>query len=262
MTTSKELGTHLPTLASQINAEHEACEKSARSAIVHAMRAGELLIEAKAQVEHGQWLPWLQDNFSGSARTSQTYIRVARHRGELESNTQTSAHLSIDAAVRMLASSKPDPEPGETFDDQPPVDWRMEMLSATGWALSYSQSVLGHKPGLLWMVLASITPSSDDQWATYRSLPTELETVTDNFETPHKHARHVRRRVGIDAEYAADIDLDLWLDGMSDRTRGALDNFARLRTGISDPDWKPGYGDYWAAMLSYMDDSETKRAFG
>ena len=261
MTTTKELGTNLPTLASQINAEHEACEKSARSAIGHAMRAGELLIEAKAQVEHGQWLPWLKDNFAGSARTAQAYTRVARNRSELESYTQTSAHLSIDAAVRMLASSKPDTEPNESFDDQPPVNWRMELLSATGWALSYSESVLGYKPGLFWMVVASITPASDDQWATYRSLPTEPEpeTVTDNFELPHKHARSVRRQLGL-AEEGTAIDLDLWLEGMSDRTRDALGNFARLRTGSSDPYWKPGYGDYWAAMVAYMDDPETKRA--
>lgn len=55
----------LPALAKQINTEHEATEKHAKSAIDHALRAGELLIQAKGEVEHGRWLLFhLSKNFT------------------------------------------------------------------------------------------------------------------------------------------------------------------------------------------------------
>jgi hypothetical protein len=39
---------------------------------------GGLLIEAKAQCEHGQWLPWLKTEFAWSADTAERYMNVAR----------------------------------------------------------------------------------------------------------------------------------------------------------------------------------------
>lgn len=43
----------LPTLAVEINAEHEAAERTARKAIGHAKATGDKLLLAKAQVAHG-----------------------------------------------------------------------------------------------------------------------------------------------------------------------------------------------------------------
>ena len=50
----------LADLAARIRAEHEATAVALRLSVMHAMAAGELLIEAKAQLgRHGAWLPWL-----------------------------------------------------------------------------------------------------------------------------------------------------------------------------------------------------------
>jgi hypothetical protein len=38
---------------------------------------GELLIEAKAALEHGQWLPWLNEHFGWDERTAQRYMKEA-----------------------------------------------------------------------------------------------------------------------------------------------------------------------------------------
>jgi hypothetical protein len=38
---------------------------------------GRELIEAKAEVEHGQWLPWLSDEFGWSKSTAENYMNVA-----------------------------------------------------------------------------------------------------------------------------------------------------------------------------------------
>jgi Protein of unknown function (DUF3102) len=39
---------------------------------------GELLLEAKEQLEHGSWLPWLSDNFELGISTAQNYMNAAR----------------------------------------------------------------------------------------------------------------------------------------------------------------------------------------
>jgi hypothetical protein len=49
-----EVEKSLGKLAEQINAEHQACEAALRSGLRHAVRAGELLTEAKGQVKHGE----------------------------------------------------------------------------------------------------------------------------------------------------------------------------------------------------------------
>lgn len=40
---------------------------------------GDLLLEAKEHfLEHGEWLPWLQENFGSSIRTAENYMAAAR----------------------------------------------------------------------------------------------------------------------------------------------------------------------------------------
>jgi predicted transcriptional regulator len=58
-----EVDKSLGKLAEEINAEHRACEAALRSGLRHAVRAGELLTEAKGQVKHGEWGTWLSANF-------------------------------------------------------------------------------------------------------------------------------------------------------------------------------------------------------
>lgn len=88
-------------LVAEINEAHRACEVAVRSAVGHAIRAGELLIEAKSHVPHGAWGPWLAENFEGSERTAQAYMKLARDRHQL--NPQRVADLSIRGALRELA---------------------------------------------------------------------------------------------------------------------------------------------------------------
>ena len=51
---------------------------------MHAMAAGDLLIEAKAQLKHGQWLPWLAKHCVISERTAQLYVKLAKKRTTIE----------------------------------------------------------------------------------------------------------------------------------------------------------------------------------
>lgn len=92
----------LAHLADEIRTEVDAAEADFQSALQHAIRAGELLIEAKAQVEHGQWLPWLEANFSKSPRSAQGYMRLA----ENAEDAQRVAHLGLKGALRELAAPR------------------------------------------------------------------------------------------------------------------------------------------------------------
>ena len=73
----------LPALAANIAAEHQQAQASMQKGLEHALKAGELLVEAKKLVTHGKWLPWLEANCPFPERTAQLYMRVARERGRL-----------------------------------------------------------------------------------------------------------------------------------------------------------------------------------
>lgn len=70
---TRELG----DLAEQINEEHRHLEGTFGAASDHAIRAGELLIEAKARCPHGTWQTWLEENFEGAVKATQSYMREA-----------------------------------------------------------------------------------------------------------------------------------------------------------------------------------------
>src|SRR6516165_401568 len=97
----------LPDLAARIRAEHQAVSAALRDSVRHAIAAGELLIEAKGQLGHGRWLPWLRDHCAISERTAQLYVRVAKNRAEIEAQIRNDvADLSLNevAALLMLSS--------------------------------------------------------------------------------------------------------------------------------------------------------------
>jgi hypothetical protein len=96
----------LQVLAERINAEHAEALSAARASLIHARKAGQLLLEAKKQCGHGDWLPWLTANVKVSERTAQAYMRVAKRWPELEAKAQATADLSIEDGLKLLAPPK------------------------------------------------------------------------------------------------------------------------------------------------------------
>jgi hypothetical protein len=120
---------YLSDLAARINAEHEAAVVAIKRGIEHSIAAGELLLEAKAKVGHGNWLPWLKANCpTVSERTAQLYMRLARHREEL-SKSATVADLTMKAALELLhdGASDDDIEPDDDDDTR-----RIQQLGGSG----------------------------------------------------------------------------------------------------------------------------------
>lgn len=69
---------------------------------------GQRLIEAKAMLPHGEWLPWLTERVEFSERTAQSFMRLARE----WSNPQALADLGATKALTLLALP---PEEREKF---------------------------------------------------------------------------------------------------------------------------------------------------
>ena len=91
----------LADLAARIRIEHEAAAAALKDGAQHAMAAGDLLLEAKSLLKHGEWLPWLQAHFNISERTARLYMRLARHRETIQ-NGNGVAEMSLRGALAMI----------------------------------------------------------------------------------------------------------------------------------------------------------------
>ena len=67
---------------------------------------GRCLIEAKEQLPHGEWLPWLNEQVDLSERTAQKFMKLARE----WSNPNTLADLGASKALMLLAVPEGDRE--------------------------------------------------------------------------------------------------------------------------------------------------------
>lgn len=106
LSTGEIIGIKRNDAASKIHEMHEKACNCADQAIEFAIKAGELLLEAKEQTRHGEWLPFVEST-GMSARTAQGYMRLAKHADEV--NTQGLAHLGIEKALKLLAEPKGQP---------------------------------------------------------------------------------------------------------------------------------------------------------
>jgi hypothetical protein len=92
-------------LANEIEAAHQLAIGAARTAIQHAVACGKLLIEAKAQVAHGEWLPWVEEHLSFGDRQARKYMALAANAEQL-AYRNCGSDLGINAALELIASPK------------------------------------------------------------------------------------------------------------------------------------------------------------
>lgn len=106
-------------LASRINREHEKVLGAARNMVAHAVACGGLLAQVKEAVSHGQWGPWLAENFAGSEWTAQVYMRLAR--SEHANPGSITEMPSIDMALKSIATPRRAALPSGSVDPDSPV---------------------------------------------------------------------------------------------------------------------------------------------
>ena len=66
-------------IVSDINRLHKEAHECARTALEKALQCGELLIQQKASLEHGQWEDWCKDNLDFSYPQATRYMTCAKY---------------------------------------------------------------------------------------------------------------------------------------------------------------------------------------
>jgi Protein of unknown function (DUF3102) len=97
----------LDALAKEVSKHLQASAAAAQNFLEHAIAAGDALIRAKAQVKHGDWLKWLKllKSCDLSPNTAERYMKLARHRDEL--NSARVPNLSLRAALKLVTKPQP-----------------------------------------------------------------------------------------------------------------------------------------------------------
>jgi Protein of unknown function (DUF3102) len=192
----------LPVIATELRREVEAAEASWRDAVGHAIRAGELLLEAKAQLKHGRWGAWLDANFPGSRTTATNYMRLAR-----ESATVADLPTVREAVAALARPAKPAaglpslPMPDEYGDDAlgqarywlAVVEHRDEVTRLTAKRLlAMAATASGNaaaalaEAGAAGLAVAGAEPWDDDyaerRWRWTAALHAALDTLVDDPE--------------------------------------------------------------------------------
>jgi hypothetical protein len=83
------------TTAEQANAAHRRIVSSVQDAI----SIGEFLSVKKAELKHGEWLPWVEANLNFDRRTATNYMR-------LFDKWETVSHLGLSEAYKLLSDTE------------------------------------------------------------------------------------------------------------------------------------------------------------
>lgn len=100
-------------LARAINTEHGQVETHKHNTIKHAIRCGELLLEMKQRVAHGNWLAWVEEHFEASERTARNYMEIAKSAAVADLSDETTMRSALRALASRSESKAPKLEPNE-----------------------------------------------------------------------------------------------------------------------------------------------------
>jgi hypothetical protein len=125
----------LEALAQTIRSADQGVLHAAVNLIEHALAAGEALIQAKAQVGHGNWLKYLKDKCDLGEDRAERYMRLARGRDVLETNSARVRNLSLTQALRLIDEHERKSQPRETDSRKAPKAAKaVERLNSLAWS--------------------------------------------------------------------------------------------------------------------------------
>jgi len=108
---AKKQKSKLSRLAAAINKEHGKIVTAIRTCLNRARAAGDYLHHAKKIVGHCKWGKWVEEHVKCSERSAQAYMQIAANWGKLEAITQTTAGLTIQQALRLIAEKDDSADP-------------------------------------------------------------------------------------------------------------------------------------------------------
>jgi len=98
--------TLLSDLCSQINNHHKRALNLANSSLEYALKCGQALVDAKAQLSHGEWIPWLRDNCPDiCTRQVQRYMRLAENWPQIQAKREVHPEemLTVSGALALIS---------------------------------------------------------------------------------------------------------------------------------------------------------------
>jgi len=137
----------LDELAARANAEHLAVERHLSDALIHALRAGQALLEAKSRhAAAGDWRTWCESNMSVSYRACARYIRLAFYADDVK-KAPVGGVKSAERAIAHLPAV-----PNITTHIAPVVDLESDAkrLRGEGFSVAEVAEILEISTGSVW----------------------------------------------------------------------------------------------------------------
>lgn len=117
--------TTLDQLAQQIKEALQHAERKIHATLEDTRRAGELLIKAKEEVEHGEWGLWLEKHFALSESSAGLYMKLAREWDKIPNV----GNLSLREAAKLLYAPDKKPSAGEDgAQESEPPPWTVQQV--------------------------------------------------------------------------------------------------------------------------------------
>lgn len=106
-------------------------------AVKKAIEIGRLLTEQKAELAHGEWIPWVESNLAFGERQARRYMRI------YENRTRVS---DLDGPMRQAVAllAEPKDQPVEDQDDGPDID--PDMFQATREPIAEPEPKIVYQP--------------------------------------------------------------------------------------------------------------------
>lgn len=163
---------------------------------------GKLLLEAKGQLEHGQWLEWLRNRVDFSEATARRFIRIAKE----YPNRSTVTDLGFSKAIALLELSQ---EERTVFMGEHYIVNGVEK-GVVEMSCRELRKMIKDKASQ-----ATVSPEPEDE-SEENAIPEPETSYYDNNFNPDEYIKNIQERI----------------DGMLDYIRNQVNNFD-TRDGLS-----------------------------
>ncbi|MDI7218835.1 DUF3102 domain-containing protein [Leptospira santarosai] len=102
--------------ADELNKLHQSILSAGKNMVRFAIEAGEILSLKKKELNHGEFIPWVENNLTFKIRTAQRYIKIFEKRDSINASTLT--HL--EDAYKLLAGPLSEERELNSIDVQDP----------------------------------------------------------------------------------------------------------------------------------------------
>jgi hypothetical protein len=100
-------------LADDANDYAADAERQLRSAVDSARAAGDLLLQIRKQIGHGNWTEWLKQHWNHSDRVAQKYMQIAVSWSLIADKSPKSINHALQLLVEETGTAKAEPKPNK-----------------------------------------------------------------------------------------------------------------------------------------------------